>query len=91
MTISSFSIFPFAWGNMFGHGLSSSHTTASTTERTSRGSLSEISRGRMFALETPGTSRATSRSPANPYRITSIGSPNDATLKGRDGGLEGGE
>ena len=59
MTISSFNISPSTWGNIFGHGLNSSCTTASVTGRTSRGSLSEISRGRMSALETPGTSRVT--------------------------------
>ena len=79
MTILSFSIFPFAWGNMFGNGLNSSRTTASATLRTSRGSSSEISRGRMFALETLGTSRVASRSPASPYEITSAGSPIDPT------------
>ena len=79
MTISSFNISPSAWGNMFGHGLNSSRTTASATRRTSRGSLSEISRGRMSALETFGTSRVASRSPTSPYGITSVGSQSGAT------------
>ena len=79
MTISSFNIFPFAWGSMFGHGLNSSRTTASATGQTSRGSSSEISRGHMSTLETPGTSRAASRSPASPCGITSIGSQSGAT------------
>jgi len=79
MTFSSFSISPSVWGNMFGHGLNSSHTTASATGRTSRGSLLEISRRPMSALVTPRTSRAASRSPASPYGITSAGSPKNAT------------
>ena len=80
ITFSSFNISPSTWGNMFGHGSNSSRMTASVTGRTSRGSSSEISRGRMSTLVTPRTSRATSRSPASPYGITSVGSPNDATL-----------
>ena len=79
MTYSSFNISPFVWGNMFEHGLNSSHTTASVTGWTSRGSLSGISRGRMSALVNPRTSRAASRSLVSPYGITSVGSPNNAT------------
>jgi hypothetical protein len=79
MTISSFNISSSTWGNMFGHGMDSSHTTASATGWTSRGSLSEISRGRMSGLVTPRTSRAASRSLGSPYGITCVGSPNDAT------------
>ena len=54
MTISSSNIFPFAWGNMFGHGLNSFHMTASATGRTSRGSSSGISRGRTSARKLLG-------------------------------------
>ena len=79
MTISSFNTSPSAWGSMFEHGLNSSRLTASTTERTSRGSSSGISWGHMSVLRIPRTSRATNRSPTSPYGVTSVGSQNDAT------------
>ena len=79
MTTSSFSISPFAWGSMFEHGSNFSRLTASATGRTSRGSSSGISRGRMSALGIPRTSRAANRSPMSPYRITFVGSQSSAT------------
>ena len=79
MITSSFNTSPSAWGNMFKRGSNSSRTTASATGRTSRGFSSRTSRGRMSALGTSRTSRVASRSLVSPYRITSIGSPNDAT------------
>jgi len=79
MTTSSSSTSPSVWGSMFEHGSNSFRSTASVTRRISRGSLLGISRGRMSALGTPGTSRDASRSPMSPYGITSIGSRSGAT------------
>jgi hypothetical protein len=79
MTASSFSTSPSVWGNMFERGSNSSRMTASTIGWSSRGSLSGTSRGRISVLGTPRTLRAASRSPASPYRITSVGSQSSAT------------
>ena len=79
MTTPSSSTSPSAWGSMFEHGSNSFRQTASASRRISRGSSSEISKGRMSILVIPRNSRATSRSPTSPCGITSVGSQSSAT------------